>query len=220
MKNLTKKILIKKMMINSLAVVKSLVRTTIGCKFKFSKIRKISNPSYDSFSEKDLLPFFDKFTSGLIVNLRDEIHFYHHPNEKLCFSLETISGNEYTSKISKFPKVDKDGHTGTTIIHSMQVLSSIRKLEFSNWKKYSLKLGYSFCFDSFYFLGFTNLPFLLMSIKLTDDNKLIKSLSEELNNEEIPIKEREKILFSNLNKFQKENPELRIILNKPKKYLF
>ena len=206
-------------MINSSVVLKSLVRSTINSNFKFSQFRKISKPSYNSFNEKDLLPFFDKFTSGSVVNLRDAIHFYHHSNEKQSFSLETISGNEYIAKLSEFPKVDKDGHTGTTIIHSMQVLSSIRQMGFSNWKKYSLKLGCGFCFDSFYFSGFTNLPFLLMSTKLTDDNKLIKSLSKELNNEDIPIKQRQKIFFSNLKKFQKENPDLVDVLNEPK-YLF
>ncbi len=167
--------------------------------------------SYASFKEKDLLQFFDKFTSKSVVNLRDVIH--NHPEENLFFSLKTIN-NERIRYLRKSPKIYKDGHTDITLIHSMQILSSIRKLDFSDWKEYSLKLNYNFCFLAFYSSGFLYLPFALMSTKLTDDNKLIRTLSRELNNETIPFVGRKKIFLSNINEFQRNN-----ILNEPK-YLF
>lgn len=182
--------------------------------FLLQKVNLIT--TYDTFKEKDLLQFFDNFTSRAVVNLRDAIKHYHHPEERLCFSLETTKGNKFIAKLSDFPKVDKDGHTRTTFIHSMQVLSAIRSFGFSDWKKYSLKMGYDFCLLSFYFYGYTNLPFLLMSTKLSNNNKLIKSLSKELNNKDIHDSKRKQILNSNLTKFLAKDETLAGKLNKAK----
>lgn len=170
--------------------------------------RKIS---YNSFKEKDILPFFDKFTSSSVINLRNAIN--NHSDKDLFFSLKTIN-DENINRLKNNPKIIEAKHTDTTLIHSMQILSSIRKLEFSDWKKYSLKMDYNFCFLAFYSSGFLYLPFALMSAKLTDDNKLIRSLSNELNNENIPFNERKKLFISNINNFQMHD-----IVNNPK-YLF
>ena len=155
-------------------MLKSLIHT-IKCKnFIYLQIMK---KSYETFKDKDLFPFFNKVTSKTIVKLRDD-----------------VQKSNYLYK-NNFDFSNKK------LFHSMQILHSIKIFGFSNWKLHSLKLDYNFCYSSFYLLNFKNLPLILMSTKLTENNKLIRLLSKELNNEKIDINKRKLILISNLKKF-------------------
>lgn len=182
--------------------------------------RQMSSKSFETFEEQDIRKFYDEFTSRSVTNLRNALYTTYGKKNTWCFSLETMKDNHYISKISSDEKVDKDGHTKYTFIHSMQVLSSIKKMGFQDWKKYSIKMGYPFCLESFYMIGMTNLPFTIISTKFTNDNKLIKSLSEDLNNENIPLNERNKMLNSKLKNFISEDKRIESLLTGKQRFIF
>lgn len=201
-------------------LINSLPRKSLYLSIFNFQDRQMSHKSFETFEERDIRKFYNEFTSRSVINLRNAVLTNYGKKNTWCFSLETMKDNHYISKISSDEKVDKDGHTKHTFIHSMQVLSSIKKMGFQDWKKYSIKMGYSFCFDSFYIIGMINLPFTIISTKFTDDNKLIKSLSEDLNNENIPLSQRNKMLNSKLIKFISEDKRVESLLTDQQRFMF
>lgn len=172
--------------------------------FKIQKRYK-SKITYYTFSKEHIKRHFDDFTSKCIVSLRDLIQKNHLDKKDLCFSLVTINGDEYLSKLDNNKKSLNDNYIFSVLLHSFQVLFSIKRMGYYNWNKNSLKLDFDFCFKHFYLKNNSNMAFLLMSNKILDDNSLVKKYSNQLNDKKISSERKKQLLNLLINESLKKD---------------
>lgn len=142
---------------------------------------------------KELNKYLFLYESKAIYNMYLAITDMFVDEEELLFSLETINGNEYITKLSKHKKVLEDEHNEKSFLYSLQTLSSIRNLGFNKWKRFAIKINFPVAYYNFYNLGRDRLFYSLISTEF-DDKRLIKRLSAKLNDEQNTFQERDKII--------------------------